>query len=154
MAYAELLDEAARVNGTGTALVSGATRNTWKEIRFAAARIAAGLADRQGLKPGDRAAVLMSLSRDNALLAFALSWLGTTIVPLNTRLNHEDMLDILKLADVRALFWDPASASRATALAGTLGISAGAAIDQTVLDDLSEALPCRAPSSRTRISQP
>lgn len=143
MAYAELLEEAARLNGKGAGLVDGATRHSWDEIRSAAAAIAGGLAARHGLRPGDRVGVLMALSRDSALLSFALSWLGITLVPLNTRLSHEDMFAILTLAEVKAFFWDPAHAARAVDLVEALGQPTAMVVDAAVLQDLAKeaALP-------------
>ncbi|MDP3403456.1 MAG: AMP-binding protein [Brevundimonas sp.] len=140
MAYAELLDEAARLNGEGAAF-GGATRRSWADVRAETARIAGGLARRLGLKPGARVAVLMGLSQDQARLTFALSWLGLTVVPLNTRLGLEDMGAVVSHADVEALFWDPPHAERAADLARDAGVAISARIDATALEDLAGSDP-------------
>lgn len=141
MAYAELLNEAARLNGAGVAFGGGVTQRTWSDVRAETARIAGSLAQRLGLKPGDRVAVLMGLSQDQARLTFALSWLGLTVVPLNTRLSLEDMAAVVFQADVEALFWDPPHAERAEELAQGTAVATTLCVDVTELGDLAEGDP-------------
>ncbi|WP_019121563.1 acyl-CoA synthetase [Brevibacillus massiliensis] len=61
----------------------------------------------QGLKKGDRAAVLSRNSLDFAILNFALAKSGGIMVPINYMLNADDVAFILNHADVSALFVSP-----------------------------------------------
>ncbi len=146
MAYAELLDVATQHNGSGAAFGAGASRMSWSEVRAATGRIAGGLARRYGLKPGDRAAVLMSLSQEQAQLTFALSWLGLTVVPLNVRLGREDLGAVVIQADVQALFWDQSLADAAHDLARDVGLDLSVRVDASLLDACKDGDPApRAP---------
>lgn len=61
----------------------------------------------QGLKKGDRAAVLSRNSMDFAILNFALAKAGVIMVPINYMLNAEDVAFILGHAEVSACFVSP-----------------------------------------------
>src|SRR3546814_11729611 len=116
MAYAELLCEAALLKGAGRGFGGAGGQRSWTDVRDTTARVAKGLADRFALERGSRVAVLMGPSQDQVLLTFALSWLGVTVVPINTRLGREDMRAAVVLADVELLFSDAAHACHASDL--------------------------------------
>jgi long-chain acyl-CoA synthetase len=137
MAYAELLCEAALINGEGLAFAAEGGKRSWAEVRELTARVASGLSIEFSLKQGARVAVLMGVGQDQALLSFALSWLGVTIVPVNTRLSVADIKAVVKHADVALLFWDTANEACALELIESKAVSPGAAVDAELLADLA-----------------
>lgn len=153
MAYADLLCEAARLNGAGTSFVSSGNARSWTEIREVTARIAQSLSERYELKQGMRAAVLMCLSQDQVQLTFALSWLGLTVVPVNTRLSLDELRGVVALADVDVLFWDQAHETKADDLIEATSVGLSIRVDATMLAELEHEVgrPC-APWSASDIA--
>src|SRR3546814_15107507 len=102
MAYAELLCEAALLNGAGLGFGVAGGQRSCTDVRDTTARLAKGLADCFALERGSRVAVLMGPSQDQVLLTFALSWLGVTVVPITPPLSPEASRAVLGLAsDIR-----------------------------------------------------
>src|SRR3546814_335650 len=152
MAYAELLCEAALLKGAGRGFGGAGGQRSWTDVRDTTARVAKGLADRFALERGSRVAVLMGPSQDQVLLTFALSWLGVTVVPINTRLGREDMRAVVALADVELLFWDAAHECHASDLKDA-GAARSAEVKAAVLTDLAQGGGCdRADWSDTDIA--
>src|SRR3546814_1833691 len=83
----------------------------------------------------------MGPSQDQVLLTFALSWLGVTVVPINTRLGREDMRAVVALADVELLFWDAAHECHASDLKDA-GAARSAVVKAAVLTDLAQGGGC------------
>jgi acyl-CoA synthetase (AMP-forming)/AMP-acid ligase II len=108
------------------------------------ARIAGGLAERFDLKQGDRAAILMGLSWDQVQLTLALSWLGLTIIPVNTRLGGNDMQGVVALAEPDVLFWDQAHERRAAEVVQATAVALSVMVDASLLTDLARegSRPC------------
>ena len=140
MAYAELLSEAALINGNGRAFAGEGGTRSWAEVCDLTARIAAGLATEFSLQRGVRVALLMGISQDQALLSLALSWLGVTIVPVNTRLSTADISVVLRHADVELLFWDGANETCALEVIQGEGVANGAAADTDLLNHLASGV--------------
>ena len=55
------------------------------------ARQTAYLLAKQGVRPGDRVAVMLDNHLDNLVLFFALVWVGAIHVPVNTRLRYDSL---------------------------------------------------------------
>jgi acyl-CoA synthetase (AMP-forming)/AMP-acid ligase II len=142
MAYAELLCEAALLNGAGRAFGKNGEERSWADVRDMTARIATGLATHFALERGARVAILMGVSPDHVLLTFALSWLGVTVVPINTRLGTEDMRAVVARGDVELLFRDEANACRAADLVKATGLAQSVEVDAALLAKLAEETGC------------
>ena len=140
MAYAELLFEAKLINGNGRAFAGEGGTHSWAEVRDLTARIAEGLATEFSLERGVRVALLMGISQDQALLSFALSWLGVTIVPVNTRLSTADISAVLRHADVELLFWDAANEACALDVIQGGVVANGAAADTELLNHMARGV--------------
>lgn len=95
----------ARVQGDHPCLVDGLTERAWTfaEINARTNRLARSMAA-AGLERGDRIGVLDTDSVDYMVLLLASLKLGTTYVPLNYRLNAEELTTLVDFADLSALF--------------------------------------------------
>src|SRR3546814_17118051 len=91
MAYAELLCEAALLNGAGRGFGGAGGQRSWTDVRDTTARVAKGMADRFAPERGSRVGGLMGPPPAQVLLAFDLSWRRVTVVPVNPRLFRADM---------------------------------------------------------------
>jgi fatty-acyl-CoA synthase len=94
------LDRAAEVHGAETAVVQGALRRSWAELRDRARRVAAGLAAR-GIGPGDVVTVIAPNLPELFELHFAVPLSGGVLSALNTRLEAETVAYILAHSDSR-----------------------------------------------------
>ncbi len=72
------------------AVVEGDLRLTYGDLRTRAALLAGGLAQR-GLARGDRLAAVVRCRHQSVQLYWACQWLGTTFVPLSTRVSPADL---------------------------------------------------------------
>jgi len=75
----------AQVNGRGLATHFGDREHSWEQFVSRVARIAAGLRA-NGVKPGDRVAILALNSDRYIEYFFAVPWAGAVFVPINIRL--------------------------------------------------------------------
>ena len=73
-----------------TAFIFGSQRVTHREYLERVERLAAGLA-REGVKSGDRVAILSQNSLEMIDLIGAVAWLGAVLLPVNFRLNAEEI---------------------------------------------------------------
>jgi acyl-CoA synthetase (AMP-forming)/AMP-acid ligase II len=102
MIHAHSLGRAARYYGERTALASGATRPTFRELHDRVAGIAAALGG-HGFQAGDRLAMLLPNEHDYLELVYACAWLGVTVVPVNTRLSQMEIDHLIADASPRGL---------------------------------------------------
>jgi len=102
MMHTHSLERAARYYPERTALVSSGKRSTFRALRDRVGGIAAAL-HRQGLRAGDRLALLLPNEPEYIELVYACSWLGVIAVPLNTRLSPREIDRVLADADPRGL---------------------------------------------------
>ena len=102
MIHTHSLGRAARYYPERTALASGETRSTFRELHERVARIAAALS-RHGFGVGDRLALLLPNESEYIELVYACAWLGVIAVPLNTRLSAVEIDHILSDAGPRGL---------------------------------------------------
>jgi fatty-acyl-CoA synthase len=98
MIHAHTLGRAARYYPEQTALSSGGTRPTFRELHDRVAGIAAALG-KHGFRAGDRLALLLPNELDYLELVYACAWLGLIAVPVNTRLSITEIDHII--ADAR-----------------------------------------------------
>jgi fatty-acyl-CoA synthase len=119
---------AARVPGK-LAIVCGGTRLTFAELEAAVSRTAAALAA-EGLKKGDRLALMSHNCWQFAVLSFAAARLGVILVPVNFMLGPGEVAYILSHSEAAAFVAEDglaATAGKAIAAAG-LGIPVRAVI--------------------------
>jgi long-chain acyl-CoA synthetase len=102
MMHTHSLERAARYYPERTALVSSGKRSTFRALRDRVGGIAAAL-HRQGLRAGDRLALLLPNEPEYIELVYACSWLGVIAVPLNTRLSAREIDRVLADAAPRGL---------------------------------------------------
>lgn len=102
MIHTHSLGRAARYYPELTALASGETRSTFRELHDRVARIASALS-RYGFEAGDRLAILLPNEPEYIELVYACAWLGIIAVPLNTRLSAAEIDHILTDASPRGL---------------------------------------------------
>ena len=110
---------ASRVPGK-LAIVSGATRLTFAELEAAVSRTAAALAA-EGLKKGDRVALLSHNCWQFAVLSFATARLGVILVPVNFMLGPGEIAYILGHSEAAAFVAEDglaATADKAIVAAG------------------------------------
>lgn len=86
------LMRAVRVAPNGLATIDGdrQTKRTWREVADRVQRFATALRA-QGIKPGDRIAVLAHNCDAFLEAYFSIFWAGAIIVPLNTRLTRDEL---------------------------------------------------------------
>jgi long-chain acyl-CoA synthetase len=102
MIHTHSLGRAARYYGERTALASGGTRTTFRELHARVAGVAAALS-KHGFRVGDRLAILLPNEPEYIELMYACAWLGLIAVPLNTRLSATEIDHVLADASPRGL---------------------------------------------------
>src|SRR5262249_58468752 len=102
MIHTHSLGRAARYYPERTALASGGTRATFRELHERVARIAAALS-KHGFRAGDRLAILLPNAPAYTKFVYACAWLGVIAVPLNTRLSAIEIDRVLADASPRGL---------------------------------------------------
>ncbi|HZR11089.1 MAG TPA: AMP-binding protein [Myxococcales bacterium] len=100
------LERAGEVYAERPAVVDGALRLTWREMRARARRLASALI-RSGVRKGDRVAFL-ALNTEPLLVAhFGVPLAGAVLVAINTRLNADEVAYIVEHSGARAVFYAP-----------------------------------------------
>ena len=102
MNHAHTLGRAVRYYPEQTALSSGGTRRSFRELRDRVAGIAAALG-KHGFQTGDRLALLLPNEPDYLELLYACAWLGVIAVPVNTRLSVPEIDHLIADANPRGL---------------------------------------------------
>ena len=93
------------------ALVCDGERITYSELEGIAARVAAGLA-RDGVRAGDRVAILCANEAEFIYALLALFRLGAIAVPINVREQKPELAYVLNQCGARALVFDADLAER------------------------------------------
>jgi fatty-acyl-CoA synthase len=117
--FGHVLDACASNYPKEIACVHGGRRVTYREMFGQIRRTGRALLD-QGLRPGDRIAIVMADSRELLEVIFGALWAGLTIVPLNVRLSLDDHVYMVSDSGARALVFDTAMAERGHAIAFAL----------------------------------
>ncbi len=89
-----LLEEAARRNGSGEALVCGDTRLSYAALADAVERLAAAFAA-EGVRAGDRVGMLIGNRTEFVTVLFALARIGAVSVPMGLRLQTPEIAHVL-----------------------------------------------------------
>jgi acyl-CoA synthetase (AMP-forming)/AMP-acid ligase II len=76
---------------------------TWGELDESSSRLAAGIVDRLGVKPGDHVAILDKNTDDYIELLFALDKAGAIATPVNWRLTGEEVGKVVGDAEAVAV---------------------------------------------------
>jgi len=145
---------AALIHPDRTALVCGDRRWTWKEFEARVSRLA-GAFRAQGIRDGDRVAMLSGNSDRYVEFYFATLWAGGVIVPINTRWSPEEIryciddatprllvVDAGHLALGRALLAESSSVA-ALILADDSGAADGALEWEALIRDSAPAVDAR-----------
>lgn len=105
----------------GEALVCGPARWTYRQLEAESNRLASALLAR-GLTPGQAVGTYAANSGELVVTEMALSKGGFVRVPVNARLGGDELAHILRDAEVRVLFVDPAHAETAAAAIARAGL--------------------------------
>ena len=76
---------------------------TYKEL-FEESTMCAGLMMSNGVVNGDNIAILAKNRVEHLTLLFACSYIGATLVPMNFRLSHQEIVEILDKVNARLIF--------------------------------------------------
>lgn len=125
------------------ALVDGEVRHTWAQHADRIARFAA-VAQRFGVQPGDRVAMLGGNSHRMLEFYFGTLWAGGVIVPVNTRWSATEVRACLEDSDPLLLIWEPAF--EALALEAAEGLS----IERWAPNDYEAKLAAHSPVQDAR----
>ena len=134
MIHSHSLDRAARNFPELTAIASGNTRFTFRQLHDRVGHIAATLM-RHGFKGGDRLAILLPNESDYIELVYACAWLGVIAIPLNTRLSAKEVDSVLADAAPHGLI------RHSSLPVPTAQVSWQLVLDQEPLDVQSDSLP-------------
>jgi long-chain acyl-CoA synthetase len=134
MIHTHSLGRAARYYPARTALASGGTRSTFRELHGRVAGVAAALG-RHGFGVGDRLAILLPNEPDYIELVYACGWLGVIAVPLNTRFSTIEIDRVLADASPRGLIRHSSLAAPTAQLTWQL------VLDQEPLDVRTDSYP-------------
>ena len=101
-----MIDSACASRLDQTALVDGEVQMSWRELHELGARLATGL-QAQGLRPGDRAVLVMGNHAGFTIALLALLRLGVVAVPVSIREAAPGIAYILGQCQAAALLADP-----------------------------------------------
>ncbi len=100
-----MLRRSAARHGDRTAIICGETRWSYAAFNHIVDQLAAGL-KHEGLRPGDRVAIMARNSHAFMALRFAIARADAVLVPINFMLNADDVRYILDHSGARLLFAD------------------------------------------------
>ncbi len=103
MNTAEFLDISSAVVPDRVALICENTQVTYADMASRVNRISNALASLR-LQPGDHVAVMSVNTADYVMIYYACARLGYTFVPLNYRAKEEELLYMINMPEVKALF--------------------------------------------------
>jgi acyl-CoA synthetase (AMP-forming)/AMP-acid ligase II len=93
-----VLRRAARINARGAAILTDDGVTTWSEFAARVERMAAGLRA-EGVRHGDRVAILSLNGAQYYEMLFAVIWVGAIAVPINTRFSDREIAFVLNDLD-------------------------------------------------------
>lgn len=100
---AQVFRRSARQHPDHTAIVAGATRLSYSQLKARSTALAAAMAE-LGLGSGDRIAIILPNRPEWIVALLAAARLGAVIVPVNPRLNYHELRYQLRHAEVSAAF--------------------------------------------------
>lgn len=119
MQLSQLIESQCQMRASAVATIDAGQRRTWAETAERIARMGAALST-LGIERGDRVALLALNGHCYLEAAFAISWCGAVMVPLNTRLAAPEIRFMLEDAGAKAIFADDGFAELSVELAGEL----------------------------------
>ncbi len=119
LSIADIIRRNARQFAGRTAFIFGDQRITHGDYLVRAERLAAGLAG-TGIVAGDRVAVLARNTPEYADLSGAVAMLGAILLPVNWRLNADEITYVLNDGAPKVLIVDAEDQPRVAAIAGSL----------------------------------
>jgi fatty-acyl-CoA synthase len=102
----DFLERAGEAFADRLALVDGALRLTWRELRARSRRLASALR-KNGMRKGDRVAFLALNSEPLLLAHFGVPLGGGVLVAINTRLNADEVAYIVEHSGATLVFVTP-----------------------------------------------
>ncbi|QEV21469.1 long-chain-fatty-acid--CoA ligase [Streptomyces alboniger] len=121
LSLAAVLAEPARRHPDRTALVEGELRLTFKELWREARAQGAALAE-QGVRPGDRVALMAPNVTEFPKAYYAILAAGAVVVPVHLLLSAEEVEHVLRDSGASLLLCHPAQAPTGGAAAGATGV--------------------------------
>lgn len=115
-----LLEQGVRTRPEGVALSGGTERVSWSELRDRARRVADALV-RDGVTPDDRVVVVAKNDLRFFDVLFGCALAGAVLVPLNWRLEVEELAAAVRDADAVTVFVDRHGVAAADAVATSVG---------------------------------
>jgi fatty-acyl-CoA synthase len=146
------VDFHARVTPGREAVLYDGLRISWADLAERL-RAVAGLLHARGVRPGDVVAVLMKNSAAYLDIAFATSYLGAVLLPINYRLAREEVSYIVSDAGARVLCVDEELTALAAGTHEVIVLGAAAQRDPRTLGTDARCPPCtvRGPQDRMRL---
>ena len=123
MSVTQAVHRGVQMRAGSAAVVGENGERTWRQWRDDIASLAAGLRA-QGMRAGDRAAIIAHNSVGYLDAIFAVAWAGGVVVPVNTRLSVAEIAYILGHADSNFVFVDAALKESSLAAIAEAGITA------------------------------
>ncbi len=109
MNLAAFLQRSALLHPEATALGQGRRRlDSYRDFARRVAILAGGMTGRLGLRPGDRAAIVMANVPDYMVVKYACWHAGLCAVPINAKLHRREFAFILEHSGARVCFADGA----------------------------------------------
>ncbi len=103
MVIPQVLNEAGRDAAQRTAVVFGEKSVSYVELDAAATAIAAGLARKLGIRPGDRVALMCPNSDAFVCAAYGIMRSGAAVVPINVMFKADETAYVLQDAEPKAV---------------------------------------------------
>lgn len=129
-----LLRRSARRHRSKTALICGSERLSYADLDILVDSLANGLL-REGVKPGERIAVLARNSHAFVAIRFAVARTGAVLVPINFMLGEEEVRYILEHSGASMLFVDASTATTGCAAAPQNALIFGLPGEHTAIPD-------------------
>lgn len=105
MQLTQSLERAVQINPNGLAIVFGEERRSWREF-YAAVPRAAGMLRSLGVGANAKVAIISANSLRFIECLYAIPWAGGVMVPINFRLQREEIQYIIDHADAEVLLYE------------------------------------------------
>ena len=138
----DMLQRSLALSANQPAVADGTRRVSYGELDAQAAALAAGLAA-QGVRQGDRVALMLVNQLEAVLAVVAIARLGAIVVPIGTRLRKPEISYIFEDAEPAALIYGAEFAAELPAHGPAPGMrfECGSAAGHGLLDKPGETLP-------------
>lgn len=140
MELTQSLHRAVQVNPDGLAIIAGETRRSWREFHALVAR-AAGMLRQLGVRQDSKVAILSMNSERFVACLYAVPWAGGVLVPLNFRLQLDEMAWIVGHAEAEVLLFEEQFSAMAAELRACVPRLRHAIVMDAASSALGGALP-------------